>query len=650
MSSQGAPVHPGPFPDLHLLKNVLIFFIETLQKFLFRSSRLYALAFHVAQTMAGTKAFMLMLNLDPEDQEFLLEDLVQMFFHVIGDQHRPVDRMTFLDIMSSLLGDSGLMISRKLLRIILQPLTPDAKRQKPSAYALAKELLKRIQKAVEPCIGSYFTRLTTFDDASDADDIVDSVSSVVLELFNISPVLVTSAYRYVELQITSDEMEERLEGLRLVGEMFASPNFTELASGERDLLFCLASARLHDIDEKVRLQAVETAVKYICNAKDVDDEPRLKEYIELLGKSLMDPSTRVRAEAVTAVCEVCLQAVDLIPSSVIEDLGATIIDKERTVRDQALTAICSMIGKLMYGTKTLPSAVDPVPSAISSLLPELFNRVGMIPERITAGTKIRSILLPPTASRPVLANHLLYIYCSAGDPGMRFIEDVFERGLKARRYVAAFVVAGRHDDETRKKNKILLINSFPELASGFDDLALRLANDAAFRMSAIDVVNLQHEDLKLAMDAMLEMCGKNTAVQSATRRLFEIISPFGLSAKLCECLHSTLVDILDGNITAAELICRSVALPIPQEVLRQKSAKLIQFIAKRFPDGFARPAVLERALEHWSDQDPVVSLHIHRLFANCASELQLFDLSSDSRFNRNVLGKAMELTAQSTVS
>ncbi|XP_055339986.1 sister chromatid cohesion protein PDS5 homolog A-like [Paramacrobiotus metropolitanus] len=648
MSSQGVPVHLGPLSDLDLLKNVFTFFIENLQQFLVRSSPFYTMAFHVAQTMAGTKAFMLIFNL--EDQQPLLEDLVQMFFHVIGDKHSPVDRMTFLEIMSSLLGDAEVMLSRNLLRTILQPLTPDAKRQQPSAYALAKELLKRIPKGIEPCIGTYFIRLITFEDATEAGEIGDNLSNVVLELFNISPALVTSSYRYVELQINSAEMKNRLESLCLVGEIFGSRNFSEVAPGERDLLFRLASARLHDIDEKVRLQAVKTAIKYICNPKDVDDKSRLKDYIERLGESLMDPSTQVRAEAVTAVCEICLEVLDLIPISIIEELGERILDKERSVRDHALTAICNMLGKLMYGTKSLPSGADQVRSGIGPLLPALFDRVRMVPEKTVAEMKIHSILLPLSASRQALANHLLYFYCSAGDPGMKFIEDVLDRGLKARRFLTAFVAADRDDDKKRKENKVPLIKLFPELAPNFDDLASRLAADFRFLTLARNFTNLEVDNLKAAMDELLKCCDKNSPAQSVAKRLFEIISPFRLSTKLCECLHSTAMDILNDHITDAEFLCHSVALPIQPEILRQRSARLIEFIAKRFPGGFARKAVLERALKFWSDRDPVVSLNIHRLFANCASELRSNELSSNSKFIGDILEKAMEFTAQPTVS
>lgn len=149
-------------------------------------------------------------------------------------------RMIFLDVMATALSDAEAIVSHPILTVILLPLTPEKKvgasfrlclsveiprgrlqRVNPAAYALSKELLKRIPKEIEPCISSvrrrislkfhsfckqqflqYFMHLLTYENYADVGDIRGKLSMIILELFNISPQLVSSALKHVEGQVS----------------------------------------------------------------------------------------------------------------------------------------------------------------------------------------------------------------------------------------------------------------------------------------------------------------------------------------------------------------------------------------------------------------------------------------------------------------
>ena len=71
--------------------------------------------------MASTKAFTLIFSL--EDHQTMVESLVDMIFNVVGAKHTISDKMVFLDILTTVIGDSDAVISHPLLKILLHPLT-----------------------------------------------------------------------------------------------------------------------------------------------------------------------------------------------------------------------------------------------------------------------------------------------------------------------------------------------------------------------------------------------------------------------------------------------------------------------------------------------------------------------------------------------
>lgn len=82
----------------------------------------------------------------------------------------------------------------------------------------------------------------------------------------------------------------------------------------------------------------------------------------------------------------------------------------------------------------------------------------------------------------------------------------------------------------------------------------------------------------------------------AAERLFVAIAPLRLSHKLCVIIYATILDVLNDHLSEAVFLCRSLAVNIQPEVLRQRGARFLQvmFYWSRMVDG-KEPAVSKGA-------------------------------------------------------
>ncbi|GAV07924.1 hypothetical protein RvY_17702 [Ramazzottius varieornatus] len=646
MASQGIPTQMGPLSDLNLLKAVFTFFVDQLQELLDRRNPLYTWGFHVAQVMASTKAFTLIFSLD--DHQSMMESLVDMILNVVGTKHTPSDRMVFLDILVTVIGDTDAVISHPLLKILLHPLTREGQRQNQAAFELAKDLLKRVPREIEPCISSYFVHLMVFE-SSEPDESPTDVYEIILELFEVSPQLVSSALKHLEHQVGSTVVKERMECLILIGKLFVSEKFPEVPIAEKDLLVGFAIKRLTDIDEKIRIEAVKIGKDFICTRRTDEDPKKVSLYVDNLEDRLLDPYAHVRVEAIKACTAICETALDFVEPSLVDVLTDRLLDKDQIVREACVNSLCALLNRLLHDPSSVPSTAEKIRPKLGSLLPRLLNVITSLPERTAVEYKFLSKLLPASANEQTLANHLVYYYACCDQKGLRFFEDVLGRNMRIR----SQVLAAMREDPESVANRPAAVKAIqglaPELNNGqraLDQCITKFAEDAQLRTMLINFASFGSQNYGTAMDEMLKRFGNPTAtnhVYQVAKRLCEVVVPLRLTSKQCRVVYGTVLDILDDHITETDFLCPAVAVPITPEVLRERASGLLQLIAEHIPIAFSTSVNLERIFKFWRDRDDQVANNVYRFFAYCIEEVRYNN--QNRRIVNSLLDKAQEFAS-----
>ncbi|OQV14101.1 Sister chromatid cohesion protein PDS5-like protein A [Hypsibius exemplaris] len=645
MASQETQAQMGPLSNVALLQSVLEFLIEQLHQLLNPQSSHYGLGLHIVQTMATTKAFALVFNI--EEQQRVLEELVEMFFSIVSEKHGAT-KMIFLDILTQILGDPDIVITPRLLTILLHPLTREGQRTNPSAHNMSKDLLRNIPKGLEPCISSYFTSQLVFE-TSENEETRHNTLEIMLELFNISPQLVASALKHLDHHIGSNVLKDRLECVFLLGEMFVSTKFTEATAADRELLVGLAIRRLTDAEEKVRIQAVRVGKNFVCAQKADEDKARLKEFVDNIGKRFFDPVSQVRCEAIRAIAGICETALDFVPAKLMEELGGRLLDKDHNVREVCVNAICDLFHRLLYDATFVPSSTDRTRVKLGPLLQLFIDTIVAIPERASAESKFLTKLLPATTNEQTLTHHLLYFYACAGPNGRRFFEDGLTKNMLIRKLFLDILSDDPDHVKRRKDYKRKIANLCPEFGAfgtGFDELIAKLLDEKNFRELAKTFASFSVQNYGIAFDELLKRCGNPTPTNhllQAAKRLFEMVVPFRLTSKLCGIIFGTVADILNDHITDPEVLCRG-AIAIQPEILRQRGSSFLQLVAFHLPKSFCASVHLDRLLKFWRDRDVDVAINIYRFFAACSRKLRTE--SHNKRIVETLIDKAQEFAAQ----
>ncbi len=147
-------------------------------------------------------------------------------------------------------------IDSSTIELLLVPLLPNSKSVNPIVYNIIENTLKTITKHLEPGITKFIQQMLVSSSADETSELQDQIYPLIYELHKIAPNLLLKILPYLSLQLETDDEDQRLKALQLLGRLFAS----KLANYgvEFNKMFHCYLQRFSDVSVAIRLEMIET--------------------------------------------------------------------------------------------------------------------------------------------------------------------------------------------------------------------------------------------------------------------------------------------------------------------------------------------------------------------------------------------------------
>ena len=157
-------------------------------------------------------------------------------------------------------------ISEELLDVLLLPLLPQNKADHPTAYQLAGTVLCRVAATIQAPISALLNQIlvgTSRDSQGGNSDLAEHIYSLIYELHKISPSLLNRVLPNIYMQLQVEELDIRLNAVKLLGNLFASPYADYCVEFARNFKEYLG--RLGDLSADIRLEVIESCALIVHN-------------------------------------------------------------------------------------------------------------------------------------------------------------------------------------------------------------------------------------------------------------------------------------------------------------------------------------------------------------------------------------------------
>uniref|UniRef100_H2YFG7 Uncharacterized protein n=1 Tax=Ciona savignyi TaxID=51511 RepID=H2YFG7_CIOSA len=209
----------NPFRSGDKIKDIFMFVTDQLRLLKDSKGPFFPKAFHILENIATIKSYNICIDLD--DPNTTLEIFCSVFktlFSTVNSGHDKQVRTHMLDIMGFAITDSA-SVPQPLLDIILECLLDTARKMNPSAYELARDLLKRTVVVVEQFLMQFFQNVILAN-RPEHSRMSAHWTKLIPELYKITPQLLLSVLPQLELRLRADNSKERLEVVTLLSDMW----------------------------------------------------------------------------------------------------------------------------------------------------------------------------------------------------------------------------------------------------------------------------------------------------------------------------------------------------------------------------------------------------------------------------------------------
>ncbi|XP_038690339.1 sister chromatid cohesion protein PDS5 homolog A-like isoform X1 [Tripterygium wilfordii] len=284
----------------------------------------------ILETLAKYRSCVVMLDLECDD---LVNKMFSTFFTVARDDHQESVLLSMQTIMILLLDESE-EIREDLLFVILSVLG----RNKHDISAAARRLAMNI---IENCAGKLEVGIKQFLISSmSGDRPVDSqidYHEVIYDIYRCAPQILVGVVPYLTGELLTDQLDTRLNGVRLVGDLFTLPGSS--VSEAFHPIFLEYLRRLSDRVVGVRMTVLERVRSCLLTSPSRAETPQI---ISALCDRLLDYDENVRKQVVSVISDMACHAPDSTPVETVKLVAERLRDKSLIVKKYAMERLAEI--------------------------------------------------------------------------------------------------------------------------------------------------------------------------------------------------------------------------------------------------------------------------------------------------------------------
>ncbi|XP_020598033.1 sister chromatid cohesion protein PDS5 homolog A [Phalaenopsis equestris] len=275
----------------------------------------------ILETLARYRSCVVMLDLECYD---LINDMFQIFFNVVSDDHPNNVRASMQTIMVLIIEESE-DIQENLLVTILSPLGRKRNGFTMAARKLAMNVIEHCAGKLEPSI-RHFLVSSMSGDSSYLESSLD-YHEVIYDLYQCVPQILFGIISFMTAELLTDKLEIRQKAVQLLGDLFALSGIPISESFKP--LFSEFVKRLADRVADIRVSVIGHLKNYLMLNTSRAEAPLI---IKALSDRLLDYDENVRKHVVAAICDLACHSVKVIPVDTVKTVAERLRDKSLSVK------------------------------------------------------------------------------------------------------------------------------------------------------------------------------------------------------------------------------------------------------------------------------------------------------------------------------
>ncbi|KAF5742835.1 sister chromatid cohesion protein PDS5 A isoform X1 [Tripterygium wilfordii] len=284
----------------------------------------------ILETLAKYRSCVVMLDLECDD---LVNKMFTTFFTVARDDHQESVLSSMQTIMILLLEESE-EIREDLLLVILSVLGRNKHDMSAAARRLAMNIIENCAGKLEVDIKQYL--ISSMSGDRPANSQID-YHEVIYDIYRCAPQILFGVVPYLTGELLTDQLDTRLKGVRLVGDLFALPG-SSVSEAFRPI-FLEFLKRLSDRVVVVRMTVLERVRSCLLTSPSRAETP---EIISALCDRLLDYDENVRKEVVSVISDMACHALDSTPVETVKLVAERLRDKSLLVKKYAMERLAEI--------------------------------------------------------------------------------------------------------------------------------------------------------------------------------------------------------------------------------------------------------------------------------------------------------------------
>nr|CAB3264762.1 sister chromatid cohesion protein PDS5 homolog A-B-like [Phallusia mammillata] len=415
----------NPFRSGEKIKEIFLFVTEQLRHLKDSKGPLFPKAYHILENVATIKSFNICIDLDDSEAAGVIFcSLFKTLFSTVNSGHDKQLKTHMLDIMGFAITDSG-TISQPLLDIILECLLEKSQNMNPSAFELAKDLLRRTSAVAEQFLMVFFHNVL-LSNRQDSSRLSAHWPRLIPELYKISPSLLLNTLPQLELKLRVDDPKERLQMVNLLSRMFSEKD-SDLAAQYPTLWNCFLG-RFNDIDIEVRCKCVSFCRNLIINHGK--EAAFCREAMTFFKPRRHDTEESVRIAVVLCIRGITMSDLQLASDEFLEFLKDRVMDKKWHVREASIRAMADIYKKYCTGEGTSRMNIRRLQVFRSRLLNVYYRR--SLDDCILLERVMVSSLVPYTLSNAERMKLLLELFVTVDDHAVKALVEMLKKQSSLR--------------------------------------------------------------------------------------------------------------------------------------------------------------------------------------------------------------------------
>eukprot|EP00794_Sanderia_malayensis_P007436 gene7436-8258_t len=628
---------PEPPYNPDQLKSIFNLMVAQLKNLEDPEGSLFKRAYYLLESLGMVKSFNICCEIDAQE---IIVKLFKTFFNLINEKHNIKVKTIILDVLASIIQDTDSLSLEVLDELLINIIEP-RQSSKPSAYQLASSLIDRCSTTLEPYLQVFFNDNLVLNKET-GSVLENHVYDLILQLNKINKTILLSVLPQLEFKLKSVEESERLDAVRVLSIMFSEED-SDLAILNKTLWNNFLG-RFVDVSVDVRTECVLLAKDFLISKPDLIDD-----ITDCVKQRCHDIEEKVRLQAVVSVCEAAAEKMENIPQVLLDAVKERMRDKKWPVRKAALTCIAKLYKAIKMGQNIDASSVEKiswVPDNVLQIYYQNFIEDKLCVERIVHGC------LVPVTLEPEEKMKVLYkLYASLNNPALKAFDILLRNRSMINNELKQLLDV--YSNECGDKEKLLfhqilkLAKNLPEHIKAQDNLkkfTAMLGDAKLFDLLETSTnINSGCDAIRKAVAEIVKMNLKNLAeIVKMNLKNPVIVTVKAMLDRTCHMLvdsQSLLIllkhvkksiDGMDDDDDDYDEDQSEDEVQLSQKAKR--GLLLLKCLATVLPEIFKTKECYEQLLQLIKHQDDFVVETSLRILCHVGDELEIFDRSLCSCF------------------